>query len=340
MKKFITIVFTFTLLYSYHCKQYLNSVAQKENKTINAVKDQILLNNDSYFTYEKWSGINESKEIYQKSGLTLQLKSFLDESKNIGGKKIFVNDNEIDSIVTDAYAFTPFIFLDGDEKILLIQEEDESGIYGYWLYYFNKEKFVKKTYLEIAPENKVEISKFIKFKNQSKDILAIILTSKYYDTKLNKIKSSSDHLTISKIPVQKKDETTFGNKTKKETNKISFLGIWKAKCNNNDHISNVLFYNRSEGELNMYNNTKLVSKMMVEISSDQKLLKYVGTNIIGEGVNVKQITTLNKGDVIAKIEAINENKISIHWLGFEEEKLFIKNPFSQESTTILTKCNE
>lgn len=202
MKKFITIVFTFTLLYSYHCKQYSNSAAQKENKTtINPVNDEILLNNDSYFTYEKWSGINESKEIYQKSGLTLQLKNFLDESKNIGGKKIFVNDNEIDFIVTDASLFTPFIFFDGDEKILLIQEEDESGIYGYLLYYFNKEKFVQKAYLEIAPENKVEINKFIKFKNQPKDIIAIILTNSYYDTKLNKIKSSTDHLTISKIPV-------------------------------------------------------------------------------------------------------------------------------------------
>lgn len=339
MKKFITIVFTFTLLYSCHCKQYSNSAAQKENKTINAVKGKILLNNDSYFIYEKWSSINESKEIYQKSGLTLQLKNFLDESKNIGGKKIFVNDNEIDFIVTDASVFTPFIFFDGDEKILLIQEEDESGIYGYWLYYFNKEKFVKKAYLEIAPENTVEINKFIKFKNQPKDIIAIILTNKYYDTKLNKIKSSTDHLTISKIPVQKK-ETTFGNRTQKENNKISFLGIWKTKCNTNDHVSNILFYNKSEGELNMYNNTKLVSKMMVEISSDQKLLKYVGTNIIGEGVDVKKITTLNKGDVIAKIEAINENKISIHWLGFEKEKLFIKNPFSQESSTTLTKCDE
>ncbi|GEN67213.1 hypothetical protein CRH01_17810 [Chryseobacterium rhizosphaerae] len=88
-------------------------------------------------------------------------------------------------------------------------------------------------------------------------------------------------------------------------NKNNVLGIWKTKCNTDDHVSNILFYNKNEGELNMFNNTKLVSKMMVEISPDYKLIKYIGTNIIGEGVDVKKITSLTKGDVIAVIEGID-----------------------------------
>ncbi|MBL3549705.1 hypothetical protein [Chryseobacterium sp. KMC2] len=131
-----------------------------------------------------------------------------------------------------------------------------------------------------------------------------------------------------------------GNAQSYNKNKINVLGIWKTKCNTDDHVSNILFYNKNEGELNMFNNTKLVSKMMVEISPDYKLIKYIGTNIIGEGVDVKKITSLTKGDVIAVIEGIDENKISIHWLGFEKEELFINNPFSQGNTTTLVKCNK
>ncbi|WP_153398088.1 hypothetical protein [Chryseobacterium vaccae] len=167
----------------------------KKDKKINKVNsDQPESQNNAYFIYEKWNTINKAEGIYQKNRLTLQLKSYLDESKNIGGKKMYINNKEIDFIVSDAYVLTPFIFTDGYENILLIQEEDESGIYGYRLYYFDKEKLVKKIILDVAPvEDTVEINKFITFKNGKQNIVPIILTNQYYDTELYTMKPSSNY---------------------------------------------------------------------------------------------------------------------------------------------------
>ncbi|CAH0266436.1 hypothetical protein [Chryseobacterium sp. Bi04] len=339
MKKIITILITLTLLCSYNCKQHSNQVAKVDYKEAQVSQTQPLAKNESYFIYEKWNKINESEEIYQNPGCVIQLKSYLDEAKNIGGKKIYVNNKEIDFIISDAYVFTPFIFVDGAEKILLIQEEDESGIYGYRLYYLDKEKYIKKEYLEIAPEKPLDVDKFIKFKNHAKSITAIILTDKYYDTKLDKIKPSKETLTISKTYIQENySKDSFNNKV--NINSLSFSGIWKAECTTNDHVSNILFYKKDEGELSIYYKTKLIVKMMVEVSSDNKSLKYIGTNIIGEGVDVKKITTLTKGDVLAKIDIINKNKISVNWLDIIKEKIFIKNLFGKENSIILSKCSE
>ncbi|MCQ9639728.1 hypothetical protein MP478_10005 [Chryseobacterium sp. WG14] len=125
-----------------------------------------------------------------------------------------------------------------------------------------------------------------------------------------------------------------------QLNNFSFSGIWKAECTTNDHVSNILFYKKDEGDLSIYYKTKLIAKMMVEVSSDNKSLKYIGTNIIGEGVDIKKITTLTKGDVLAKIDIINEYKISVNWLDFIKEKIFIKNLFGKENSIILSKCSE
>lgn len=150
--------------------------------------------NNSYFIYEKWNTADNAEGTYQKTGLTVQLKSYLNESENIGGKKLYINSRETDFIVSDAYVFTPFLFTDGPESILLLQEEDESGIYGYRLYYFDNEKLIKKTILNIAPvEDTMEINKFITFKNGKQNIIPVILTGQYYDTELYTMKLSSGY---------------------------------------------------------------------------------------------------------------------------------------------------
>lgn len=172
----------------------------EEKKPINKFsisKDEKKKN--SYFAYEKWNSVNKEDEVYQKPGFIVQLKNYLDEPNNIGGKKIYINNKEIDLIITDAYVLTPFLFAVGHEKILLIQEEDESGVYGYIFYYFNKENFIKKEYLDIAPENITEIDKFIKLKNEVTSVSINILTDKYYDTKLDEIIPSHEyHFSINK----------------------------------------------------------------------------------------------------------------------------------------------
>lgn len=211
------LLYTLSFLCLFSCKKENHDTVQSSSgfSKVKSVSDsaedkrssakpanQATIKNDSYFTYKKWNTVNKSNETYEIPGFVTHLKSYLDETKNIGGKKVYVNNKEIDFNVTDAYVFTPFIFIDGQEKILLIQEEDESGVYGYSLYYFNKDQFIKKEYLDIAPENTLEINKFVKIKNEAQNLKVIILTDKYYDARLEEMKPSSgyNHIINKAVP--------------------------------------------------------------------------------------------------------------------------------------------
>lgn len=184
-------------------KSVNDSVEDRKSSTKPAAQPAI--KKDSYFTYKKWNIVDKSNETYEIPGFVTHLKSYLDETKNIGGKKVYVNNKEIDFNVTDAYVFTPFIFIHGQEKVLLIQEEDESGVYGYSLYYFNKDQFIKKEYLDIAPENTLEINKFVKIKNEAQNLKVTILTDKYYDARLEEMRPSSgyNHIINKAVPGEK-----------------------------------------------------------------------------------------------------------------------------------------
>ncbi|MGN7866741.1 hypothetical protein [Chryseobacterium sp. 22458] len=185
-------------------KSVNDSVEDRKSSTKPAAQPAI--KTDSYFTYKKWNIVDKSNETYKFPGFITHLKSYLDEAKNIGGKKVYVNNKEIDFNVTDTYVFTPFIFINGEEKVLLIQEEDESGVYGYSFYYFNKDKFIKKEYLDIAPENTLEIDKFVKIKNEAQNLKITILTDKYYDARLEEMRPSSGYNLVINKTVQ--DERT------------------------------------------------------------------------------------------------------------------------------------
>lgn len=341
MRKIIILQFALFLFCFYNCKENSGQIRTNENQTI---KDTFHNVNDetknSYFKYKKWSLIDNKEGIYQFSEFSIKLKNDLDDKKNIGGKKAFLNNQEIDFIITDAYVLTPFLFIDNNnEKIVLIQEEDEGGIYGYILYYFINDKFVKREYLDISPVNQIEIDKFINFKNDNNTIRTIILTDEYYDTKTEKIESSNQfNFIFNKTKNDEKAKINLNNKND-DNSKYSFYGVWKLACTPEEKISNIFFNNEKEGYLYIYDKTKLVTKMMIELSSNKSELQYVGTNIIGEGVDTSKLSSLKKGKTIAKFEVKNNNLI-IFWNGFSEDKFLTKNPFSMGNSTILKKCSQ
>lgn len=195
MREMFIIQFILLLLFCSSCNHKENFTPYEADKIRLTEKQSIShINNKtgSFFTYEKWSSVDPNG-IYELSQFSIELKSYLDEKENAGGKKLYANNEEIDLIITDAYVLTPFLFINHTEKILLIQEEDEGGIHGYILYYFVNERYVRKEYLYISPENKIEIQDFIKFKNDQDSILVLILTEKYYDTKTDKIEFSNQY---------------------------------------------------------------------------------------------------------------------------------------------------
>ncbi|EKB58888.1 hypothetical protein [Bergeyella zoohelcum] len=336
MRKIFIIQFILFLFCFCNCKEnftqykvYKSKLAEKQS--ISHVNDKI----DSFFTYKKWSSIDPNG-IYEFSQFSVELKSYLDEKENVGGKKLYVNNKEIDLIVTDAYVLTPFLFVSDTEKIILIQEEDEGGIYGYILYYFVDERYVKKEYLYISPENQIEIQNFIKFKNDKNTILVMILTEKYYDTKTDKIKFSNQYnFRINKITGNAKIVSFHQNNVYKHT----FYGVWKADCESKERKSYLLFNDEKEGYLYVYNHSQLVAKMMVELLNDGKSLQYVGMNIIGEGVNANELVNIEKYEIIAKLDTINNNLI-FFWIGFSQQKILSKNPFGKENSVILKKCTQ
>lgn len=330
------------LLCFYTCKEHSKNNSENENSKVQYNTGFLQENRkESYFTYEKWISINKENDIYKNDKHTIQFKNYLDESKNEGGRKLYVNNKEVDFIITDAYVLTPYLFIDGVEKILLIKEEDEGGIYGFILYYFSNEKLLKKEYLDISPEVETEIDKFFKFKNDANTIQPIIITDKYYDTKIDKIKSAKEYnFVINKTSVEKNSKDINDKTNNLNNDSFSISGTWKAECKNNDKISDFLFYEKNQGYLSIYNKKKFLIKMMIEYSFDNQTIYYVGTNIIGDGIDAKNISMLKKGEIIGKIKIISENKISISWQGFNKEKLFMNNPFGSQKPTILLKCSE
>lgn len=336
MKRIVTIQFILFLLSFYNCKGNSNQEKVDKSKLIEIPSVTHGINKtDSFFTYQKWSSV-ENDGVYQFSDFSIQLKKYLNEKENVGGSKVYVNNKEIDKLVTDAYVLTPFLFVNDTEKILLIQEEDEGGIYGYILYYFVNDKYIKREYLNISPENQIEIQNFIKFKSEESSILVMILTNKYYDTKTDEIKFSNQYdYRINKTNENPKTESFQQN----NVDKHAFYGLWKANCNSKEKISYLLFNNEKEGYLYVYDHSKLVVKMMIELSNDKKYLQYVGVNIIGEGFNTNELANLKKNEPIAKFETINNN-LNIFWIGFSQQKILPKNPFGKENLVILKKCTQ
>lgn len=145
MEKNITFSLIILFVFSVSCKQNANNESPGNQNT------QIGKKVNSKFIYKKWISNTDSEEIYRSDGQIVQLKSFVDQEKNIGGKKVIVNNQEIDFVQSDSYVFKPFLFVFEDKELILVQEEDESGINGYLIYFFQDNVFLKKEYLSITP---------------------------------------------------------------------------------------------------------------------------------------------------------------------------------------------
>ncbi|PXY46040.1 hypothetical protein [Flavobacterium hydrophilum] len=225
---------------NYACKKQQNNIKKDTDEKVNKENrdHHSLSRNDSdssFFTYKKWDLVNKKEGEYKSSNELIQLKKELDEKNNIGGIKFYLNNKEVDFIISDAYVFTPYLFVDKDKCIILIKEEDEGGIYGYFLYYFDGNKPVTKEYLDIAPINDVEINKFIQFKNSNNSIKISLLTEKYYNTDLEKNENSNSYNFI--VDFNKKGAFSNGVIAKNSFNKIQLSENqstqWRGKysCN-------------------------------------------------------------------------------------------------------------
>lgn len=130
-----------------------------------------------------------------------------------------------------------------------------------------------------------------------------------------------------------------------EISSFDVSGLWKASCVD-AKISYLLLNNkkRSDGIMEIYDQKgDFIAKMKVEYNADDQTLKYIGTNIIGHSIDSQNIASLSTGDDIAHIKLIEENKLTITWLGLHNKsinkKMFSDNPFGKGKTAIIEKCS-
>lgn len=166
---------------------------------------------------------------------------------------------------------------------------------------------------------------------------------KFFNTKIvenNKI-SQVEEKSVKLLP---SDNKSYQN----NTNKTDLFGTFKSKCANKNESFLLLLdsrYNKvREGTIEIYKQNKnLLAKMTVEYLVENQTIIYIGTSIIGDGIDIKTLTTFSKGNIIAKIDNIDENKISINWFGLYNEKtkkrMFEDNPFGKGRNAVLIKCN-
>ena len=102
------------------------------------------------FTFCKWEKIEKNKGIYSYKNTKIELKHFLDESKNVAGKILTVNNKVIDRITDDSYVQIPYLYTypKGNISLLFVEEADEGGIWGYIVYLLENEKVYKSGYLD------------------------------------------------------------------------------------------------------------------------------------------------------------------------------------------------
>ena len=138
------------------------------------------------FTFCKWEKIEKNKGIYSYKNTRIELKHFLDESKNVAGKILTVNNKVIDRITDDSYVQIPYLYTypKGNISLLFIEEADEGGIWGYIVYLIENDKVYKSGYLEISSvEDSIPFTKnFISCINNIDKIVFKIITMEYFDT--------------------------------------------------------------------------------------------------------------------------------------------------------------
>lgn len=150
--------------------------------------------NCSKFSFRKWEKISKNKTIYSYKETKLELRHFLNEKENVGGKIVFLNNIEIDRLTSDSYVQIPYLYsCENNNFILFIEEADEGGIWGYVVYFIKGRKIFKSGYLNISSVEDVLPfnQKFLECVNSSDKIILKIVPPKYFDTSSYEVKKSS-----------------------------------------------------------------------------------------------------------------------------------------------------
>ncbi len=302
MKRSIKILAAFILLINQSCKGQSDDFKLKSIQGENIENVENNIQEVSLFKYTKWGFVDNIKEIYKTDNQTIQLKRFVDKSKNTAGKKLYVNNIEIDSITTDAYKLKPYLFINNDEKILLLEESAEDGIWGYILYLFRNNKLIKRDFLNIAPVDEVvKINDFILLSKENNKVVVKLKTESYYNSEIEKVDKSNGYLHVinPEIKIEKeKDSYDIPSnyyvydsvliQTEKSTYKV--LSIEKKKEKDNlagSHFSLpiIILKKNNFGYNNLFENSKIVFKYNDNCPADG----YIGVVAKGFYFTVEQV---------------------------------------------------
>jgi hypothetical protein len=275
MKRSIKILAAIILLINQSCKGQSDNFKHKSIQRENIENVENNIQEVSLFKYTKWEFVDNIKAIYKADNQTIQLKNFISKSKNTAGKKLYVNNIEIDSITTDAYKLKPYLFINNDEKILLLEESAEDGIWGYILYVFRNNKLIKRDFLNIAPVDEVvEVNDFILLSKENNEVVVKLKTESYYNSEIEKVDKSDGYLHVinPEIKIEKDSYDIPSNyyvydsvliQTEKSTYKV--LSIEKKKEKDNlagwhFNLPIVVLKERKKGSeyYKLYENSKLV----------------------------------------------------------------------------------
>ncbi len=179
----------------FSCKKNKNNPILREKIHLDNTVEHLEKLNCSTLNYEKSSGIQRKKHsnvhIYKK--FNIELKHFLDESKNIAGEILKVNNSVVDSIISDSYVKVPYLYNCFDNfSILFVEESDEGGVWGQKVYLLkeNENKILGDINISPIEDYKEFHDDFISIINDNNKIEIKINDSLYFDTRTYKTRSA------------------------------------------------------------------------------------------------------------------------------------------------------
>lgn len=152
------------------------------------------VDNCSKFSFCKWEKVLPNKNTYYYKEINIELRHFLNEKENVGGKIVFFNSIEIDRITSDSYVQKPYLYsYKNDVFILFVEEADEGGIWGYIVYFIKNKKVFKSGYLNVSSvEDALPFNqKFMECVDSNDKINFKIVPTEYFDTSNYEVKKSS-----------------------------------------------------------------------------------------------------------------------------------------------------
>ncbi|WP_418696256.1 DUF3828 domain-containing protein [Bacteroides sp.] len=133
------------------------------------------------------------------------------------------------------------------------------------------------------------------------------------------------------------------NSVTKEDSSPTIKGKWQTICR--DDEESLEFINSSYADLNIYTQSGESAYVLLSVNDDEEelQLKYQGLSAITRGNSDLNWFDFSIDSVIAEVKVINQNHITIDWMGFYNFKTgkreFVNNPFDKNSSiATLKKC--